>query len=66
VKFPWWMRSTTIQVGTIAILICFLPQVRRAIHEVEFQAIQFQALFHIVLRFKTEERPVKLSEENKS
>jgi len=66
VKLPWWMRSSTIQVGVIAIVICFLPPVRRAIHEAEFQFVQFQALFHIVLRFKTEERPVKLSEENKS
>jgi hypothetical protein len=61
-KCPWWVRSATFWVGLGGIALCFIPISRRAIHQEHILIMQFQALLHIVLRFKTEARPEKLSE----
>jgi hypothetical protein len=62
VKLPWWLESWTVWAGAIAITLCFLPVFRDFIHQAGVDIVKAQALFHIVLRFKTEFRTTKLSQ----
>jgi stage V sporulation protein SpoVS len=60
-RFPWWARSWTIWAGAIALAICFVPILRDFVHQAGIDLVKFQAVFHILLRFKTEGRQIKLS-----
>ena len=61
-KCPWWIKSTTVQCGVVAIAIAAIPAVRREIHQASTIVVALQSLLHIALRFKTEKRPLKLSD----
>lgn len=63
-KLPWWTKSWTVWVAVAGFAACSIPYTRKFLHQGELGAIQFQAILHALLRFKTETRATKLSAVN--